>query len=110
MAYRRGDVVLLPFPFTDLSAIKTRPAVVVSVSDFERATRDFTVAMITSSLQATPYDYELVDWKKANLLFPSWVRAKLVTLSPTLVRHRPGRLSSRDSAEVVTDGTMRECS
>ena len=30
MAYQRGDFVLLPFPFTDLSAAKTRPAVVVS--------------------------------------------------------------------------------
>ena len=28
--YQRGDVVLLPFPFTDLSAARTRPAVVVS--------------------------------------------------------------------------------
>ncbi len=29
--YRKGDIVLLPFPFTDLSATRTRPAVVVSV-------------------------------------------------------------------------------
>ena len=42
----------------------------------------------------------LADWKKANLLFPSWTRAKLATLTPALVRHRPGRLSDRDLAEV----------
>lgn len=100
MAYRRGDVVLVPFPFTDLSAVKTRPGVVVSVSGFERATGDLTVAMITSSPQSTPYDVALADWRRANLLYPSWVRSKLVTLSPALVRHRPGRLSGRDLAEV----------
>lgn len=96
MAYRKGDVVLVPFPFTDLTAVKTRPAVVVSIEDYERIVGDLTVAMITSMPQTTPYDYKLVDWKGANLLFPSWVRAKLVTLDPKLVRYRPGRLSNRD--------------
>jgi mRNA-degrading endonuclease toxin of MazEF toxin-antitoxin module len=46
--YQKGDVVLLPFPFTDLTATKTRPAVVVSVEAFQQDTGDFTVAMITS--------------------------------------------------------------
>jgi mRNA interferase MazF len=100
MAYQKGDVVLVPFPFTDLSAAKTRPAVVVSVRRFEQTTGAFTVAMITSTPQTTPYDCALADWKQANLLFPSWVRAKLVTLNPALVRYRPGRLSKRDLAEV----------
>jgi mRNA interferase MazF len=100
MAYRKGDVVLVPFPFTDLSSAKTRPAAVVSVPDFERATGDVTVAMITSVPQGTPYDSELVEWRKAQLLFPSWVRAKVATLSPKLVRHRVGRLSPRDLVQV----------
>lgn len=34
MAFQRGDAVLLSFPFTDLSATKTRPAVVVSSSAY----------------------------------------------------------------------------
>ena len=100
MVYREGDIVLVTFPFTDLSAVKTRPAVVVSVSGFEQATGDFTVAMLTSTPHSTDYDVALVDWKRAKLLFPSWVRATLVTLSPALVRHRPGRLSARDLAQV----------
>lgn len=54
MAYQRGDVVLVPFPFTDLSATKTRPAVVVSVPNFEVVTGNFSAAMITSIPQSTP--------------------------------------------------------
>ena len=98
--YGRGDIVLLPFPFTDLSATRTRPAVVVSVHAFEQATGDFTVAMITSVPHTTTYDYELLNWQAAHLLRPSWVRAKLATLDPALVRHQPGRLSDADLAEV----------
>ena len=89
--YQRGDVVLLPFPFTDLSAARTRLAVVVSTPTFQRDTGDFTVAMITSVPRTSAYDYELSDWQAAHLLRPSWVRAKLATLDPALVRHQPGR-------------------
>jgi mRNA interferase MazF len=98
--YQRGDIVLLPFPFTDLSAVRTRPAVVVSVDAFAQATGDFTVAMITSVPHTTAYDYALRDWQAARLLRPSWVRTKLATLDPALVRHQPGRLSAADLAEV----------
>jgi len=100
MAYQKGDVVLVPFPFTDLTSTKTRPAVVVSVDDFENKTGDFTVAMVTSMPQTTSYDYELKDWRVANLYSPSWVRVKLVTLDPKLVRYKPGRLTDSDLAEV----------
>ena len=73
---------------------------VVSVNAFAEATGDFTVAMITSVPRTTAYDYELLDWQAAHLLRPSWVRAKLATLDPALVRHQPGRLSDADLAEV----------
>lgn len=59
--YQRGDIVLLPFPFTDLSATRTRPAVVVSREGFEQETGDFTVAMITSVPRTTSFDYELKE-------------------------------------------------
>ncbi len=98
--YHKGDVVLIPFPFTDLTTTKTRPAVVVSVSEFEKETEDFIVAMITSVPHSTPYDYEVKDWQTANLLSPSWVRAKLVALNPKLVRYKPGRLTDSDLTEI----------
>lgn len=98
--YQRGDIVLIPFPFTDLTAVKTRPAVVVSVEEFEKETGSVTVAMITSVVHETPFDSEIRQWKAANLLVPSWVRVKLATLDPRLVRYRPGRLTPSDLDEV----------
>jgi len=52
--YHGGDVVLVPFPFSNLSSAKTRPAVVVSEPAFTQATGDITVAMITSVRRITP--------------------------------------------------------
>jgi mRNA interferase MazF len=58
-ALRRGDVVLVPFPFSDLSATKVRPAVVVSGSSYHCSEPDLILAAITSSLAAAtgPFDY-----------------------------------------------------
>jgi mRNA interferase MazF len=47
---RRGDIVLIGFPFTDLMAVKVRPAAVVSPTPYHRATADVVLAAITSVL------------------------------------------------------------
>lgn len=98
--FKKGDVVLIPFPFTDLTSAKTRPAVIVSMGSYEQATGNFMVAMITSVPQFTPYDYEVKDWQTANLLAPSWVRTKIATINPRLVRYKPGSLTKTDIIEV----------
>jgi mRNA interferase MazF len=101
MAYQRGDVLLMPFPHTDLSAKKTRPVVVVSGNDYHASRPDLLVAYITSQISFVgPLDYLLTDWAAAGLMKPSLVRPKLATLEPTLIVHRPGRLTATDLAEV----------
>ena len=92
--------MLLPFPFTDLSATRVRPALVVSADEFHQEGDDLVVAMITSQERSGRGDYGLNDWQDAGLLHPSWVRSKLATLSQGLVRFSPGRISSRDSDEI----------
>lgn len=98
--YQKGDIVLVPFPFTDLSSTKTRPAVVVSTQEFEKETGSIIVAMVTSIRHNTPFDSELKNWNEAHLLAPSWVRAKLATIEPKLIRFQPGKLTQSDLEEV----------
>ena len=102
MAFRRGDVVLIPFPYTDLSASKTRPAVVVSSDIYHAARSELLLAYVSSQVpQANPaIDCVLADWAGAGLLKPSFVRPKVAAIEPTLVVHRVGVLSDRDLSEV----------
>ena len=102
MALRRGDIVLVPFPYAELTATKTRPALIVSGATFTSVEGRITVAGITSNVAAhrNAASYELPDWAAAGLKKPSAVTGWLATISPTLVRLRIGRLTVQDLQEV----------
>ena len=101
-AFQRGDVLLVPFPFSDLSTTKTRPAVVVSGVDYHRTEPDVLLAALTSQLtQANgPCDYVLADWRGAGLRFPTALKPVLFTLDPVRVLYRIGALSAEDLKQV----------
>ncbi len=79
---KRGQVVLTPFPFTDKKGAKTRPAVVISTDEYNRASTDVVLAPITSQLavRRLPGDYRLRRWTEAGLNVPSVVRARVTTV------------------------------
>ncbi|MCS6902778.1 MAG: type II toxin-antitoxin system PemK/MazF family toxin [Candidatus Bipolaricaulota bacterium] len=100
-SYNRGDVVLVPFPFTDLSAQRQRLALVLSGDRFHQSGHDVVIAAITSQQASLFTDYSLQDWQSAGLLGPSVVRVgKLLTLHKALVRRRLGALTPSDLHEV----------
>ena len=91
--YHFGEVVLLEYPYTDLSAVKLRPAIVLKDTN----DADFITARITSQSRQTEYDIELKDWKLAGLLLPSIIRVhKIATLETRLVKRKMGKLSDAD--------------
>jgi len=100
IALRRGDVVLVPFDFTDRSGTKWRPAVIVSSDRYNQQTPDLLIASITGNSRAVPHpgDYLLQDWQSAGLLKPSLVQTKLATIEASLVGRTLGRLSAVDLA------------
>jgi mRNA interferase MazF len=102
MAYKRGDVLLVPFPFSDLSTAKVRPAVVISSMAFHRSEPDIMLVAITSNLAAAtgPFDYVLTDWKGAGLKFPSAFRPVIFTLDPARVLHKVGETGKTDMREI----------
>jgi mRNA interferase MazF len=52
-AFEQRDIVIIPFPFTDLSANKQRPALIISNSDFNRRNLDVVCCMITSHFESS---------------------------------------------------------
>jgi len=102
MAFQRGDGVLVPFPFSDLSTTKVRPAVVVSGSLYHATEPDLILAAITSRVTAAigPLDYVLRDWQAAGLRHPSAVKPVLFTFDPTRVIYHVGTLTPPDLVEV----------
>ena len=99
---RRGDVVLIPFPYAELTATKTRPAVIISSRGFMAAEGRITVAGITSNVAGhrNATSYELLDWAGAGSKKPSAVTSWLATLSASLVQLKIGRLTAQDLGEV----------
>ena len=51
MKFQRSDVVLVPFPFSDLSTTKVRPAVVVSSALYHATEPDLLLAALTFKLR-----------------------------------------------------------
>ena len=101
MTFERGQVVRVPFPFTDRAATKNRPALVVSGHAFNRASGQLVLAMITSANNPPwPLDCAIQDLSSAGLPAPSVVRAKLFTLDTRLVRGALGTLATDDAFRV----------
>jgi mRNA interferase MazF len=100
-SYRRGDVVLVPFPFTNQSAAKQRPAIVISSDAYNAAGDDLVIVAVTSAPVSTrPAEFALRHWRAAGLLKPSTTKGVLTTIHKRLVRRRLGRLVADDRREV----------
>ena len=102
LLFRRGDVVLVPFPFADRLAEKQRPAVVVSTGGYQAASGDVIIAQLTSRVNAPPRpgDHALVDWRGAGLPLPTLARARVTTVHVSRVRKRLGTLAAGDLRSV----------
>ena len=95
----KGDVIVLPFPFTDLSSAKRRPAVVLA----DIKGNDYIMLQITSKNVKDSYAISLsaTDFKSGSLKTDSNVRPnKIFTLDSQLILYKIGHL---------TDQKLNEC-
>jgi mRNA interferase MazF len=100
--FERGDLLLVPFPFTDLSAAKRRPDLALTALD---GFGDFIALPVTSRPQAE-HGIPLLtaDLVRGSLPTPSWIRTdRIVTLNATLIVKTIGRVSAR-----VVDAAVKQ--
>ena len=100
--YNFGDIVLVPFPFTDQTGTKKRPAVIVSSSAYGSARRDLVVMAITSQVSSSVGfgEVRITAWKAAGLLKSSLVKPVLTTIERRLVVKKLGQLGTADQTEL----------
>lgn len=99
------DVVLVPFPFSNLEEVKRRPCLVLAHFKPARHPEHFIVAMMTSHLEKHfPHDVILENFEKAGLPKPTLVRlAKVVTLEAGIVLKKLGALTPHDRKSVIQE-------
>lgn len=93
----QGDILLIPVPFTDLSAQKRRPVIVISNDTYNRKTTDIVVVAVTSNPAPVDYSFTITssDLENGALNRPSKVRVdKIYTLSQSIVFKTFGRVNS----------------
>ncbi len=102
MIYEPFDIVVVPFPFTDSSRTKRRPALVLSQkNDFNAVIEHAVLSMITSQKnEPLPLDVPIKDKKQSGLTAPSVVRMKLFTLDNRFIIRKIGHLSKSDQINV----------
>jgi mRNA interferase MazF len=100
--YEPFDIVVVPFPFTDSSRTKRRPALVLSQkTELSFMIEHSVLAMITSQKnEPWPLDVAIRDKKHSGLTAPSVVRMKLFTLDNRLIIRKIGHLSRADQIRV----------
>ena len=104
MAYRQGDIVLVSFPFTDLTSSKRRPALILSPDSFNAAGEDLVLAAVTSHMTDDPNAVDLWrgDFAAGGLPKPSMVKAtKLFRMHSSLIAKRIGALRTEKMEEVL---------
>ena len=96
-----ASAVLVRFPFTDPSATKQRPAVVVSSDEFSNRHGDVVLVPLTSISQSDDA-LRLLHWREAGLLKATWLKPLIATVSQSLVQRTLGTLHEEDCPRVTS--------
>lgn len=99
--YKRQDIVLVDFGFSEGGGSKKRPALVISSDDYHKYRQEVIIAAVTSNIKRILFgDTKIDKWKEAGLLYPSLVTGIIRTIKDTMVIHKLGVLLLEDFQEV----------
>lgn len=97
-SYSKNDIVLVRYPFSDLSSSKVRPAVVVNS---QHTSQDLIITPLTSKTEKLlEGEFVLAEWLVAGLNVPTAVKRGLYTVHGSLVVKLIGKLASVDAEQL----------
>ena len=103
-SYSKHDIVLVRYPFSDLTSAKVRPAVVVSAPHVSQDL--FVVALTSRTSNLLVGEFVLSEWSNAGLNVETAIKRGIFTIKQTLVHKRVGRIQDVDAARL--DKSLRD--
>jgi mRNA interferase MazF len=95
MSYFKNEVILVKYPFSDLSTTKVRPAIIVNSP---HSSQDYFIVPLSSRTQnLLSGEFILKYWQSAGLNVESSIKRGIFTIKETLIIKKIGILSSEDS-------------
>lgn len=102
-SYSRHNLILVRYPFSDLSSSKVRPAVIINAP---HVSHDLMIVPITSRLTGLlPGEFILTEWRAAGLNVPSAIKRGIYTVESNLIIKLIGRLAPPDALQL--DASVR---
>jgi mRNA interferase MazF len=103
-SYSKNEVVLVRYPFSDLTSIKVRPAVIVNAP---HTSQDVLIVPLTSKTTGLlAGEFVLTDWKGVGLNVETAAKRGIFTIHERLILKRVGRLVTRDAEKLAV--SLRE--
>lgn len=102
--YRRGEIVLIPVPFTDLTSSKKRPVVVMSNNEYNSKSDDVICVAITSQIRGIKYEViiDSEDMLEGQLPKESCIRVdKIYTLDQKIIVKKYGVLKETKLEQAI---------
>jgi len=104
--YKRGDIILVNFVFSDETGIKRRPAVVLSSVEYHQGRQEVIIAAVTGNTERLlTGDLLIKDWEAAGLFFPSIVTGILRTIKHSMITRKLGVITTQDM--LALDNNLR---
>lgn len=93
---KRGDLLLVPFPFSDQSGRKVRPVIVISNDEFNVNSEDLIVVGVTSNLSKDRYTLNLPneELEEGNLIAKCCVKCEsILKIDKEIIIKKIGKIS-----------------
>lgn len=103
ITYEQGDIIIVPFPFSDLSSIKQRPVLVLSKNSDNKFSDDIITCGITSNLKDTKYSVSIEnkDLDAGNIPIKSKIKIdKLFTINKKIIKKKVAKINNSTLSKV----------
>ena len=104
--FNQRDIVLIPFPYSNLSETKKRPVLIISNSTYHHQSNDIICCAITSqeNIFEQTINIDNKDLEFGNLHYKSAIKpTKIFTIQKKKIIKRLGRLNKNKTREVIDE-------